>query len=233
MLITAKSSCTNCVMGQFCLPHALTNEELDRVSDLVKNRTKLKKNDRLYQHGEKMSAIYNIRFGSLKSECFTREGQRQVVGFHLPGDMVGLDSLDKNIHQTTAIAMEDSEACVIRFDEFENLSYQIPSIAKHLQRNLSREIVKANYHVLSLGNDKAQEKLALFILDLSDRKHFRGSNELEFELKMGRDEIASFLGMQIETVSRTLTKLIKAKLIEVSYRHLKIINMNGLRTLSP
>ena len=233
MLITAKSSCTNCVMGQFCLPHALTNEELDRVSDLVKNRTKLKKNDRLYQHGEKMNAIYNIRFGSLKSEYSTEEGQRQVVGFHLPGDMVGLDSLDTNIHQTTATAMEDSEACIIRFDEFESLSYQIPSIAKHFQRNLSREIGKAYHHVLSLGNDKAQEKLVYFILDLSDRKIFRGSNGLEFELMMGREEIASFLGMQIETVSRTLTKLIKAKLIEVSYRHLKIINMNSLRTLSP
>jgi CRP/FNR family transcriptional regulator len=220
-------------MGQFCLPHALTNEELDRVDDLVKNRTKLKKNDRLYQHGEKMSAIYNIRFGSLKSQYSTEDGQWQVVGFHLPGDMVGLDSLDKNIHQTTAIAMEDSEACIIKLDEFESLSYQIPSIAKHLQRNLSREIGKAYQHALSLGHDKAQEKLAYFILDLSDRKSFRGSNGLEFELKMGREEIASFLGMEVETVSRILTKLMKAQLIEVSYRHIKIININGLRTLSP
>ncbi len=232
MLMNAKSNCSTCVMGQFCLPHALTNEELDRVGELVKNRTKLKKNDRLYQHGEKMSAIYNIRFGSLKSEYSTEDGHRQVVGFHLPGDMVGLDSLDNNIHQTTAIAMEDSEACIIKFDEFESLSHQIPSIAKHLQSNLSREIGKAYHHVLSLGHDKAQEKLVYFILDLSDRKNFRGANGLEFELKMGRDEIASFLGMEIETVSRTLTKLIKAELIEVSYRHLKIINMNGLRILS-
>lgn len=224
--------CSTCILGQFCLPVGLSHADLDKVDALVKERVALKKGGSLYRHGDLMTSVYSIRFGTLKTEHGLSDGRSQVVGFHLPGEILGLDAIGDGHHQSDAIALEDSEACIIRFAEFESLARQIPALQNQFHRILSRELTQDQRHLLALGSMRAEERLAGFLLNLSERLAARGYTNNEFDLRMSREEIGSYLGIQIETVSRLLSRFAEAGLIQVKQRHLKLIDMDGLYELA-
>ena len=219
-------------MGQFCLPVGLSHADLDKVDALVKERVALKKGGFLYRHGDLMTSVYSIRFGTLKTEHGLSDGRSQVVGFHLPGEILGLDAIGDGHHQSDAIALEDSEACIIRFAEFESLARQIPALQNQFHRILSRELTQDQRHLLALGSMRAEERLAGFLLSLSERLAARGYTNHEFDLRMSREEIGSYIGIQIETVSRLLSRFAEAGLIQVKQRHVKLIDMDGLYELA-
>ena len=219
-------------MGQFCLPVGLSHADLDKVDALVKERVALKKGGSLYRHGDLMTSVYSIRFGTLKTEHGLSDGRSQVVGFHLPGEILGLDAISDGHHQSDAIALEDSEACIIRFAEFESLARQIPALQNQFHRILSRELTQDQRHLLALGSMRAEERLAGFLLSLSERLAARGYTNHEFDLRMSREEIGSYIGIQIETVSRLLSRFAEAGLIQVKQRHVKLIDMDGLYELA-
>ena len=226
------NKCSTCVLGQFCIPVGLSHEELIKVDALVKERISLKKGDVLYRHGNPMSSVYSVRFGTLKTEHCLSDGRSQIIGFHLPGEILGLDAIGDGYHQSDAIALEDSEACIIRFTEFESLASQIPTLQNQFHRILSRELTQDQRHLLSLGSLRAEERLAGFLLNLSERLTVRGYTNHELDLRMSREEIGSYLGIQIETVSRMLSRFAESGLIQVKQRHVKLIDINGLYELA-
>ena len=226
------NKCSTCILGQFCLPVGLSHADLDKVDALVKERVALKKGGSLYRHGDLMTSVYSIRFGTLKTEHGLPDGRSQVVGFHLPGEILGLDAIGDGHHQSDAIALEDSEACIIRFAEFESLARQIPALQNQFHRILSRELTQDQRHLLALGSMRAEERLAGFLLSLSERLAARGYTNHEFDLRMSREEIGSYIGIQIETVSRLLSRFAEAGLIQVKQRHVKLIDMDGLYELA-
>lgn len=229
---TPANKCSTCVLGQFCLPVGLNPEEIDRIDSLITERVRLKKGDALYRQGDTLSAVYGIKFGSLKTEYALPDGREQITGFHLPGEMLGLDGIGNNQYQSNAIALEDSEACVVKFNEFETLARQIPSLQQQFHRILSKELTQDQRHLLSLGSLRAEERLASFLLNFSDRLAARGYSPSEYHLRMSREEIGSYLGIQLETVSRLFSRFSESGLIQIKQRHIKLIDMNGLLELT-
>lgn len=226
------SKCSVCVLGQFCLPVGLSAIDVSRVDALVKERVHLQKGGSLYRHGDQLSAVYSVRFGTLKTEYCLQDGRQQVIGFHLPGEILGLDGIGEGQYQSDAIALEESEVCIIHYDAFEDLAQQIPALQQQFHKIMSRELTQDQRHLLSLGTMRAEERLAAFLLNLSQRLAARGYLNNEFDLRMSRVEISSYLGIQIETVSRMLSRFSEAGLIQIKQRHIKLIDMNGLYELA-
>jgi CRP/FNR family transcriptional regulator len=231
---TSKSAnkCSTCVLGQFCLPVGLNQEEIGKIDSLVTERVRLKKGDALYRQGDTLTAVYGIKFGTLKTEYTLPDGREQITGFHLPGEMLGLDGIGNNQYQSNAIALEDSEACIVKFNEFEILARQIPSLQHQFHRILSKELTQDQRHLLSLGSLRAEERLASFLLNFSDRLAARGYSPSEYHLRMSREEIGSYLGIQLETVSRLFSRFTESGLIQIKQRHIKLIDMDGLLELA-
>ncbi len=226
------AKCSTCVIGKFCLPLGLTIEEAEQIDILVSQKLRLNKGEYLYHQGDPFISLYSIRFGSLKTELLLQDGRSQIIGFHLPGEILGLDGIGNNVYQSEAIALEDCEVCIVQFSEFETLCQKIPSLQRHLYQLLSREITQDHRHLLTLGSLNAEEKLAYLFIYLSERLAKRGLSSTEFNLAMGREEIGDYLGLKIETVSRILSKFSQAGIIEVKSKHLKILNIKELYRLA-
>jgi CRP/FNR family transcriptional regulator len=226
------AKCSTCVIGKFCLPLGLSKDEAEQIDLLVNQKLRIKKGEYLYRQGDPFVSIYSIRFGSMKTELLLQDGRSQIIGFHLPGEILGLDGIGNNHYQSEAIALEDCEVCIIQFSEFEILCQKIPSLQRHLYQILSREITQDHRHLLTLGSLNAEEKLAYLFIYLSERLVKRGLSEIDFNLAMGREEIGDYLGLTIETVSRILSKFSQAGIIEIKNKHLQILNIKELYRLA-
>ncbi len=229
---TATSKCSVCVLRQFCLPAGLSSADMAIVDGLVKERVHLKKGESLYQHGDRLGSVYSVRFGSLKTEHCLADGRNQVIGFHLPGEIVGLDGIGDGHYQSDAIALEESEVCLIKYEAFEELACQVPVLQNQFHKIMSRELTQDRHHLLSLGAMRAEERLATFFLSLSQRLAARGHRHNELDLCMSRSDIASYLGIKVETVSRMLSRFSEAGSIQINYRHINLIDMDGLYELA-
>ena len=226
------SKCSVCVLGQFCLPVGISASDIAKIDTLVKDRVHLQKGEALYRYGDPLNAVFSVRFGTLKTEYGLKDGRQQVIGFHLPGEILGLDGIGDGHYQSEAIALEESEVCIIRYAAFEDLARQIPVLQQQFHRILSRELTQDQRHLLSLGSLRAEERLAAFLLNWSQRLAARGYQDNEFDLRMSRVEIGSYLGIQIETVSRMLSRFAESGLIQIKQRHIKLIDMDGLYELA-
>lgn len=224
--------CSTCVLGQFCIPVGLNQDDLSRVDNLVTEKVRLKKGEYLYHQGDDLNSLYGIKFGTFKTEFSLSDGREQITGFHLPGEMLGLDGIGFGQYQSNAIALEDSEVCVIQFNDFENLARQIPTLQQQFHRILSKEMTQDQRHLVALGSLRAEERLASFLLNLSDRLAARGYSPNEYHLRMSREEIGSYLGIQLETVSRLFSRFTESGLIQIKQRHVKLIDMSGLLELA-
>jgi CRP/FNR family transcriptional regulator len=226
-----KAACSNCSVLELCLPLGLTGEEIDRLDTLIVQRFKVKKGAALYRAGDTLRSLYAVRVGSFKTSVLSVDGREQVTGFHIPGEMLGLDAISTDEHACNAVALEDSEVCPIHFAQLEKLAQQLPSLQHNLNKMLSREIVRDHEMLMMLGNMNSDERLAAFLLNLSQRLNMRGYSSLDFVLKMRREEIGSYLGLRLETVCRGIAHLRDQGLAEISGRDVKIKNMEGLKQL--
>lgn len=223
-----KIACSNCNLRELCMPIGLSNTDIEKIDQIVSNRRKVKRGDVLFANGEAFIALYAIRTGYFKTSITTEDGRDQVTGFQMAGEIMGLDGIVSEKHTCNAIALEDAEVCLMPFDKIEELSREITSLQHHVHKIMSREIVRENNVMLLLGSMRAEERLAAFLLNLMQRLHARGFSKTELILRMTREEIGSYLGLKLETVSRTFSKFADEGIIEVKQRQLKILKPEKL-----
>lgn len=214
------------------MPTGLTTEEMEQLESVVANRRKVPRGQALFNAGEPFKALYAIRTGFFKSSVATEFGKEQVIGFQMAGEIVGLDGIENHAHSCDSIALENAEVCAMPWDQLEELSLQVPALQRHLHRVLSREIVREHGVMLLLGSMRAEERLAAFLLNMVKRLNARGFSQSELILRMTREEIGSYLGLKLETVSRTFSKLVDAGVIEVNNRHVRILDVEGLKSIA-
>lgn len=226
-----KIACSNCNLRELCMPLGLNEEELNRLDDLVSIRRKVVRGDSLYRNGEKFAALYAIRTGFFKTTVSSDDGRDQVTGFQMAGEVIGLDGIVSDHHTCDAVALEDAEVCIMNFDRLEDLSREINALQRHVHKIMSREIVRENGVMLLLGSMRADERLAAFLLNLVQRLHARGFSQSELVLRMTREEIGSYLGLKLETISRTFSKFVEEGIVEVKQRHVRILNPDALQLI--
>jgi len=226
-----KVACSSCNLRELCMPLGLSHDELSRIDDLVANRRKVKRGAPLFRNGDRFTSLYAIRTGFFKTCIASEDGRDQVTGFQMAGEIVGLDGIVNDIHTCDAIALEDAEVCVMPFDRIEDLSNQIHALQRHVHKIMSREIVREHGVMLLLGSMRAEERLAAFLLNLVQRLHARGFSQSELVLRMTREEIGSYLGLKLETVSRTFSKFVEEGIVEVKQRHVRILATEALKEI--
>lgn len=223
--------CDTCVLGHLCVPQGLNPHDTARLSELVKERIRVPKGALFFKAGDTLTALYSLRSGSMKLQLENESGHMQITGFAFAGEIIGLDALAGNVHVSNAIAMEDTEVCVIRLSDLAYLSREIPALAYRVTRLMSQEISRSHGLVLSLGAMRSEQRLAAFLINLSQRFACLGYSGSEYVLRMSREEIGNYLGLTLETVSRLLSRFAKEGLIRVHQREVQILDFNGLQTL--
>jgi CRP/FNR family transcriptional regulator len=221
-------TCSSCNMRELCLPGAVCVDDLRRVENIVYARRRVKRGEVLFNAGDEFKTVYAIRSGFFKTSVVDGEGREQVTGFFMGGELMGLDGIGAGHYNGAAIALEDSEVCVMPFALIEEISREVPALQRHLHSVLAREIVRDHGVMMLLGSMRAEERLATFLLNLSKRFVRRGYSASDFHLRMTREEIGSYLGLKLETVSRLFSQFQGAGLIDVQQKHVRILDSTGL-----
>ena len=224
-------ACSTCTVGKFCVSPKLNDDIAAALDRLVGTRVRLQKGDVLFRVGDRFTALYAIRTGSCKTVVLTDDGSEQVVGNHLPGEIIGTEAIATQSHGCRAIALEDSEVCTLPFDQIEALAHVDPDFQRNLYRMMSKEIGRERSAALMLGTMRGEQRLSWFLLDLSSRYHARGYSSTEFVLRMTREEIGSQLGLKLETVSRLFSRFHDEGLIQVRGRIITLIDRMALQQL--
>ncbi len=225
-------ACSGCNLREICLPMGMTQSELDQIDGrLVTVRRKVARGEVLFQSGDRFEALYIVWTGFFKTSVSSKDGREQVTGFQMGGELIGLDGIGTRRHEVDAVALEDSQVCVIPFCELELLSHEVPTLLQQFHRLMSREIVRTHSAMLLLGSMYAEERLAAFLVDLTCRLQKRGFSASTVVLRMSREEIGSFLGLKLETVSRTFSKFQANGLLFVRHRQIQVTDPVGLQQL--
>jgi CRP/FNR family transcriptional regulator len=224
-------SCRDCSLGELCLPHGLSREDLERLDSAVRRSRPLHKGDCLFRPGDPATALYAVRSGSIKLYLTLDDGDEQIIGFYLPGEILGLDGMETGMHRCTAMALETSSACTISHAELKAICKHVPSFQDQMFRLFSRELSSDNELLLSITKRTADQRVAALLASLSARFHRIGYASSEFKLCMSREEIGNYLGLTVETVSRAFTRLRKRGFIALDRRHVKVIDAARLRAL--
>lgn len=228
---TIKVACSSCNLRELCLPMGLNADEMVKLDSVISTRKRIKRGQALFNVGDKFTSLYAVRSGFFKTCVTTADGRDQVTGFQMTGEIIGMDGIVSDHHSCDAVALEDAEVCIMPFDQVEELSREFTTLQHHVHKILSREIVRDHGVMLLLGSMRAEERLAAFLLNLVQRLHARGFSQSEFVLRMTREEIGSYLGMKLETVSRTFSKFVEDGIIDVKQRYVHIKNVDGLRQI--
>jgi CRP/FNR family transcriptional regulator, anaerobic regulatory protein len=220
------TQCGTCNLREVCLPCGLTGSQQGLLDTLVYTRKRIKRGDTLYRAGGHFESLYAVRSGFFKSRVVLEDGRDQVTGFHMAGEILGMDGIGTESHTADLIALEDSEVCVIPYSRLEE-----PDLQRQLHKVMSRELVRDQGVMMLLGTMRAEERLAAFLLNLSQRFTARGYSPSEFHLRMTRDEIGSYLGLSLETVSRLFSRFQDDELITVQQKHIRILDIPGLKSV--
>jgi CRP/FNR family transcriptional regulator len=224
-----KTQCSTCHLRDLCLPCGLTGSETECLDGLRFGRRRVEAGQTLYREGDRFQFMYAVRSGTFKSSLTLADGREQVSGFHMAGELMGLDGIANGTHASSATALEDTEVCSIPYTHLNELAAQSSALQGIVGRLMSREIVREHSLMMLLGSMNAEERLAAFLLNLSQRLKARGWSASEFHLRMSRAEIGSYLGMKLETVSRTFSAFVQQRLLEVDKRHVRILDLDSLR----
>ncbi|MCW8907513.1 MAG: fumarate/nitrate reduction transcriptional regulator Fnr [Sedimenticola sp.] len=224
-----KVACRNCSLASLCLPMGLTPEDVDLLDSIVKRDRPLHRGDHLFRQGDPFRFIYVVKTGTVKSFDPGEDGSEQVLGFHLPGELIGLDAIETGHHHCSAKILETTAVCEIPFTRLEELSSTIPSLQHQMFRLMSREIGHDEDMLTLLGKRNAEERLASFLLSLSGRFQRRGFSPSDFYLSMSRHEIGNYLGLAVETISRLFTRFQEEGLLNVERKHIQLLDIKRLK----
>ncbi|HEX2830459.1 MAG TPA: fumarate/nitrate reduction transcriptional regulator Fnr [Burkholderiales bacterium] len=226
---SAPVSCSNCCLAHVCLPHGLTPGALSDMDELTRVKRRIARGASLYRAGDTFESLYAVRSGSFKTVGVSRHGDEKVTGLHLPGEVMGLEAINSKRYGYDAVALEDSEVCVIPFGHLSQLSLRLPELQQQLLRILSGDISRDQGLMLLLGGMDAGQRLAAFLLSLSRRYQKLGYSATCFSLRMTREEIGSYLGLTLETVSRLFSRFQKDGLLSAHQKEIEIRNVEKLR----
>jgi CRP/FNR family transcriptional regulator len=209
----------------------MNDEDLTTLDAVLDQPKPMHKHDFLYRDGDKISAIYAVRSGCIKTMTESANGEEQVVGFHLPGELLGLDGFADDVHRCNAQALETTSVCEFPVDRLEMLCDEVPGMHKQMRRVMGKEVNADHKLLLLLGKMTAEERLASFLLSMSSRMGERHWKEDKFNLSMPRQDIANYLGMAVETVSRLFASFQNEKIIQVDRRNITILDMQQLKSI--
>ena len=228
-LARLRRSCADCSLAQLCLPAGIDRSDLGRLDELVKKRRPVARGDRLYRAGDALGAVFVASEGSFKTVVVSESGEEHVLGFHLPGELFGLDAVGSGRHRCEAVALEDARVCELPFASLAQVAGQLPSLQRQLLRVMGQSADRDHDLVEVLSRRQACERIALFLQGLSDRYRRIGQPGEEVSLPMSREEIGRHLGLALETVSRGFTRLHEDGIIEVRGRRVRILDPQALR----
>ncbi|AMP01948.1 cyclic nucleotide-binding domain protein [Collimonas arenae] len=218
-------------MHQLCLPMGLEEADMQRLDRII-GRRRVRRDDTLYRIGDKFSSLYAVRVGQFKTYQANPDGAQQITGFQMSGELLGMDAISTDTHQCDAVALEDSEVCEIPFSRLEELFSDIPTLLRHFHRIMSKEITREQSVILLLGNMRAEQRFAAFLVNLSARYAARGYSPTNFQLRMTREDIGNYLGLTIESISRMLSKLKKDGMLKVSNRDIELVDLAALKIVA-
>ena len=223
--------CSSCGLRQLCLPDGFSDEEMRRLDQLVSSRRSLRRGEALFRDGDPFHGIFAVRAGFFKTATTSVDGRERVTGFQMGGELLRLDGFDDETHRCDAIALESSQVCIIPQDALEALSRTLPALQRQLHRIMSREIVREHGVMTLLSGMRAEERVAAFLVNLALRLKARGFSPSAFVLRMTRQEIGSYLGLQLETVSRCFSRLHDEHVLDVRQRDVRILDTQALQDL--
>lgn len=220
--------CSQCSLADLCLPVGLGQDDVEQLEAFVQPDGPIEEGEHVYRVGEPFRAIYAVRTGCLKSYVLDPDGEEEVLGFHLPGELAGLDAIYPNAHQCNAVALDTTTFCRLPYESLAELASRVPGLQRQIFRLMSKDI--GTYQSLS-GDLSAEERMAVFLLGLSERMKLRGYSPVHFLLLMPRRDIANYLRMATETVSRVLGRFQEEGLVQVARREIRLLDMDGLKSL--
>jgi CRP/FNR family transcriptional regulator, anaerobic regulatory protein len=223
-----KATCAECNLSELCLPRGLHRDDMNRMEQLVRRTRPLRRGEWVFRNGDAFNAIYAVRSGSIKLYHDTDEGEEEILGFYLPGELLGFDAIHSGHHQCSALALETSSICAFPYQRLEEACERIESLRQQMSRLMSREISTENEFLLTLRHKSAEERVAAFLVNLALRHQRLGYSAREFKLPMSREEIGNYLGLTTETISRILTKLQREGVMVAKRRFVEIKNADQL-----
>lgn len=226
---TAKSSCQYCSLSNLCLPLALDSSEMDQLDDVVNRDRIFNRGELVFTQSAPFHSCFAVKSGAIKTSVVTESGEEQITGFFMPGDLVGLDSMSDETHASSAKALERTSVCEIPVDQLEKLSHLMPGLQHHILHLMSQEIRNGHQLSVLLSKNTAEERIAALLLSLSTRFHRRKLSPTHFNLPMARNDIANFLGLAVETVSRVFTRFQNQGLILARGRDVELVNIEALQ----
>lgn len=225
-------ACADCQLQDLCLPIGITHQEVDRLDQIVNRRRPLHRGAQLYSQGDAFASLFAIRSGSIKCFTVSDDGREQITAFHLPGEILGFDAISDGAHPSSAVALETTSVCELPFEGLHALAHEIKGLQHQLLRIMSRELNADERFMRMLANRNAEERLAGFLINLAARHGMRGYSSTEYNLSMSRHDIANYLGLAVETVSRLFTRFQQDGLIEVQRKAVKIVQREAISDLA-
>lgn len=227
-----RKSCAHCSLQQLCLSAGIDADELRRLDEIVKLRRPTQRNERLFRIADPLVSLYIARDGAFKTVSISEDGEEQIVGFHLPGELIGLDALGQGVHRCEAIALTNANVCEVPLDQLTSVAAQLPRLQQQLLRVIGQGMGRDQDHLNMLVKRQANERIALFLHGLDERYQLIGQSALQFKLPMSREDIANYLGLALETVSRGFTRLQEDGVISVHGRLIGICDRPHLNRLA-
>ena len=231
-LSALKTACQSCNLHDLCLPLGLDMGDIEKLDKIIKRSRPLQKGEYLFNSGDNFTSIYAVRSGSIKTFSESEQGDEQITGLYLPGELLGLDAINDNKHPCSAIALETTSLCEIPFDTLESLSSDIPELHHQLFRIMSKEIASDQSLLMLMAQKSAEERLAAFLVNLSSRLKVRNFSEVEFNLSMSRKDIGNYLGLTIETISRTFSRFQSEGILSTQRKYVNIHKLDVLKEMA-
>lgn len=226
-----RRSCKACALYELCLPAGISAEDLTQLDATIRDRRALNRGGVLYRNGEPFTALYVVRSGALKTFVQNADGDLQVLGFHLPGDIIGFDALATDFHVSQAEALERSSLCELPYAKLQQVTHDVPALQRQLMRVISREVVSEHEHLVMMGKQQTLAQLASFLKSIADRHARLSRDNTVLTLPMSRMDIANYLGLVVETVSRTFTRMEDLGVLAVNRKQVRILRPDLLAEL--
>ncbi|MEC7432690.1 MAG: fumarate/nitrate reduction transcriptional regulator Fnr, partial [Pseudomonadota bacterium] len=227
-----KASCHQCSLSNLCLPLAIEENDLDRLEDIVQQGKIYNRGEHIFDQSTPVRSCFAVKSGSIKTSIITEGGEEQVTGFFMPGELVGLDSMSSENYACTAKALERTSVCEFPVDRLEELTGKLPELQHHMYHLMSQEIQNSHQLAMLLSKNTAEERIAALLLSLSSRFRRRRMSATNFSLPMARNDIANFLGLAVETVSRVFTRFQNQGIIRARGREVELLDVEALQMVT-
>lgn len=226
------ASCSNCGLQKICFPTGLSKDDTEKLDSIVDRGPVLHKGDYLFKSGDPFESLYAIKAGAVKVYSISASGAEHIYGFFLPGDVLGVEALSTGEHNCSAVAIDTCSVCEIPYSQLGSLSLQIPALNQQVFCLMSKATNDSRLHSEILSKKSAEQKVASFIESIASKFQSRGYLYSEFSFGALHRDVAKYLGLTPETLSRVLSKFAKEELVEWRSKEVRIFNKQQLQKIS-